>query len=86
MTGAPIKGVTAFNGITPISPGRLQKILHNKAIPDPHMSVPGKSMRWFVVLKNILEICGTARPIKATGPQKAVTTAVRIPVSKRRIF
>ena len=46
ITGAPINGVTAFNGITPVSPGSRQIRLHNKAMPEPINTVTGNNSRW----------------------------------------
>ena len=40
MTGAPMIGVTAFNGITN-SLGRVQSRLQNKAIAEPQINVIG---------------------------------------------
>ena len=80
MTGAPISGVMAFMGITSPLPGREHTTLHKSAMKAPHSNVAGSRMRWSDDLKSRRVICGTARLMKATGPQKAVVTAVSSPV------
>ena len=51
MTGAPMIGVTAFNGIIPFSPGRTQIRLQSKATALPVRIVTGKRELWFSVPK-----------------------------------
>jgi hypothetical protein len=41
MTGAPNTGVTAFNGMMPDSPGKMQMRLHSKATTLPDNKVTG---------------------------------------------
>ena len=43
--------------------------------------VAGSRVRWLSVPSSSRVMCGTASPIKATGPQKAVVMAVRMPVT-----
>ena len=86
MTGAPSTGVTAFSGIMPDSPGRIQMRLQSKATALPVSKVTGRSELWFEVPIMRRAICGTANPINETGPQKAVVTAVRMPVEIRSRF
>ena len=92
MTGAPKIGVTAFKGMTPDSPGSTQSKLHNKAKAPPESKVTGIKELWLEVPSIRRAKCGTASPIKATGPQKDVVTAVNKPVASnsqlrtRRIF
>ena len=38
--------------------------------------VPGTSIRWSALLNSNRVTCGTASPMKPTGPQKAVTVPV----------
>ena len=56
-------------------------MLHINAMAAPVRRVAGISERWFSVPSSILAIWGTANPIKAIGPQKAVVMAVRMPVT-----
>ena len=80
MMGAPMTGVTAFNGMMPFSPGNTQIRLHNKATVLPVRIVIGNRELWFSVPKISHATWGTAKPIKAMGPQKAVVIAVSKPV------
>ena len=48
------------------------------AINAPPTAVAGINILLFEVPNKILQICGTASPIKDTGPAKAVTAAVRM--------
>ncbi len=47
-------------------------------IAAPSIAVAGRRTLWSAFLKIILEMCGTAIPIKPTGPQNAVI----LPASK----
>ena len=80
MTGAPKSGVTALRGIMPPSAGNVQSRLQSRANTEPISMVTGSRRRWFSVPMTRRAMCGVARPIKAIGPQKAVTTAVSKPV------
>ena len=82
MTGAPNIGVTAFSGMIKFV-GITQMRLHNKAIAAPISIVAGSSILWSASLVTSLAMCGTANPMNATGPQKAVVMAVRIPVESK---
>ena len=82
MTGAPRNGVTALRGMTPLSPGRMHTRLANMAVAAPVRMVAGKRFLWFSVPRIRRAMCGTANPIKATGPQKAVVMAASRPVTK----
>ena len=42
----------------------------------PVIAVAGINILWFEVVKISLAICGTANPINAIGPEKAVITPV----------
>mgnify|MGYP006342029093 FL=1 len=71
-----MSGVMALRGITPPDAGRLQIQLQSKDTAPPVSMLVGKSRDWLSVSKNIRAMWGTASPIKAMGPQNAVTTAV----------
>ena len=86
ITGAPIRGVMAFSGITPWLPGIMHMRLQNKATAEPIRIVVGMIIRWSSDLIIILAMCGTISPIKDMGPQKAVTIAVRSPVMTNKRF
>ena len=43
MTGAPMRGVTAFNGMTPLSPGKKQMRLQIRATTEPQSKVAGNN-------------------------------------------
>ena len=43
----------------------------------PKRRTAGINVLWFAVLKIILAMCGTASPINAIGPAKAVITPVK---------
>ena len=70
--------------MTPLSPGRKHSKLQSNATAAPVRIVAGKSQWWLSVHSNKRAICGTANPIKAPVPQKAVVIAVRIPVTTSR--
>jgi putative DNA primase/helicase len=58
------------------------KISHTAVIQAPYKMHPGKRIRLSEDLNNSFTIWGTAKPINATGPAKAVTAAVNTPDSK----
>ena len=47
----------------------------------PLKMVEGMRWRWLSVASSMRDMCGTASPMKAMGPQKAVAEAVRSPVT-----
>lgn len=75
-------GVTAFRGMIPNSPGKMQSRLQVRATALPVRMVMGMRELWFDVPENSRAMCGTASPMNAMGPQKAVVAAVRMPVDK----
>lgn len=62
-------GVIAFKGNIPDAPGNTLTRLHNKAIIAPISIVNGNNTLWFEVPNTNRAICGTAKPMNATGPQ-----------------
>ena len=77
-----MRAVTELMGRLPSKEGRRAMRLQNKAKSMPIKAVAGMSSLWSLLLKRNRAICGTARPKKAMGPQKAVMRAVRKPESK----
>ena len=71
-------GVTAFSGMIPASPGRMQMKLQSRAMAPPVSMVTGSRELWLEVPSMRRAMCGTASPIKEIGPQKAVVVAVRL--------
>lgn len=84
--GTPITGVIAFIGIIPIEVGNTLISVHKRAITVPLNIVIGIRALWFDELSNSLAICGTTSPRKPIGPQKAVVTAVRMPVMSNSLL
>ena len=74
-------GVTALIGIIP-SDGKVLTILHKSNTAAPHSMVTGSRRLWLLLRNNNRAMCGTESPIKATGPQYAVTVAVSNPVER----
>lgn len=74
-------GVTAFSGMIPASPGRMQMKLQSRAMAPPVSMVTGSRELWLEVPSMRRAMCGTASPIKEIGPQKAVVVAVSNPVA-----
>ena len=74
-------GVMTLMGISVLA-GRVEIRLHRSVNAAPVRSVTGSSRRWSEVERMRRAMWGTARPMKAMGPQKAVEVAVRIPVVK----
>ncbi len=75
-TGAPNKEVIAFMG-------KVNSLAGNWAIESqinstiaPIIADEGINILWLDVENNIFAICGTAKPINAIGPEKAVITPV----------
>ena len=66
-------GVTAFSGMMPASPGRMQMKLQSRAMAPPVSMVTGSRELWLEVPSMRRAMCGTASPMNPTGPQKAVT-------------
>ena len=79
-----MSGVTALSGIMPRLPQTWHNKQHNKATNAPMTMVAGSKRRWLSVVKRRRAKWGTAKPMKAIGPQKAVVTAVRSPVSSNK--
>ena len=71
--GAPKSEVIALIGRMASEPGSCAIISKIKSKAAPSRMTMGVSSRWLAVLKSILPMCGTANPIKAIGPQNAVT-------------
>ena len=75
-------GVTALSGMMPLFPGNTQIRLHRRAMALPDSMVKGISRLWLELPVASRAMCGTASPMKETGPQNAVVTAVSSPVAK----
>ena len=52
----------------------------------PFIATAGIKVLWFEVVNNNFAMCGTAKPINAIGPAKAVMTPVKILVAIKVIF
>ena len=59
-------GVTAFSGMIPASPGRMQMKLQSRAMAPPVSMVTGSRELWLEVPSMRRAMCGTASPIKET--------------------
>lgn len=81
--GTPRNGVTALSGNTHPLLGSTHMKLQIKATVAPRRIVVGMINRKSSVRNNRRDRCGTAKPIKAIGPQKAVDKAAIIPVSNK---
>ena len=57
-------GVTAFSGMIPASPGRMQMKLQSRAMAPPVSMVTGSRELWLEVPSMRRAMCGTASPIK----------------------
>ena len=79
MTGAPMRGVTAASG-SGVAVKAVVIRLHSNDTVEPRTTVCRNSLGKFSLFKMRREICGTASPMNDTGPQNAVTMAVRMPV------
>ena len=85
-TGAPNKDVIAFIGSVNSLFGSCAILSQiNKMIP-PSNETAGINILWLEVLKINFVMWGTANPIKAIGPQKAVITTVNKLVIIRMMF
>lgn len=60
--------------------------MHAKAMLAPRAMVCGKSERWEPDEDKKRAMCGVARPMKLTGPQKAVVMAESNPVASRSMW
>ena len=69
-------GVTAFSGMMPASPGRMQMKLQSRAMAPPVSMVTGSRELWLEVPSMRRAMCGTASPIKELGPQVTCTADV----------
>ena len=67
ITGTPTIGVRALRGITVLS-GITLITLQARATAPPVSIVAGMSTQWLSVRHIRRAICGTARPMKLTGP------------------
>ena len=77
-----MSAVTELMGRLPSNEGRRAMRLQNKAKSMPRKAVAGMSSLWSLLLKRKRAMCGTAKPKKAMGPQKAVIRAVRKPEAR----
>ena len=68
-TGMPIRAVTVLIGSARVFEMRSQ----TSSRAAPASIDPGMRMRWSALAKSMRARCGTASPMKPTGPQKAVT-------------
>lgn len=78
-----MSGVTALSGSMPSEPGRIVIILQISATQAPDNILKGNNVEWSDVPSIKRAMCGTASPIKETGPQNAVAVAVSSPVQSR---
>ena len=76
--GAPNKEVIAFMGKVYSLVGNWAILSQISIIIAPLMATAGNNILWLEVLKSSFVKCGTAKPIKAIGPEKAVITPVNI--------
>ena len=85
MTGTPSKAVIQFTG----SRNFLAMMSQRSMLISPVSIVAGTSIRWSALLNSNRVTCGTANPIKPTGPQNAVTgpvsSAVEMKMSVRAL-
>lgn len=81
ITGTPMTGVTALMGRTEPE-GRMLIRLHSRQTELPMSITEGSRKRWSKDLTTKRVMCGTERPMNATGPQKAVAAAVSMPVTR----
>ena len=58
----------------------------NSKAADPRRALEGMRRRWSALRIRALATCGTASPIKPTGPQKAVTLPDRRTVERKSTF
>ena len=79
--GTPINGVIAAKGSVPLSPDICDAIREKRAKFAPISTQAGNNCLWSAVRKTIRAMCGTVKPINDIGPQRAVTVAVRMPVT-----
>src|SRR6218665_639763 len=70
--GAPIIEVIALMGKVNSKPGICENVSQINIIVAPIKSVPANKILWLLVRNNNFPRCGTANPIKAIGPAKAV--------------
>ena len=79
ITGAPKRALTVEMGSGYVK--SEQSTSHTSNRHAPISTQAGMVTRWFEVLKMPRAICGTATPINAIGPQKAVTPPASNPVA-----
>ena len=80
-TGAPTIEVMALMGNTFAEVGNWAMVSHINIKMAPYASTAGTKTLWSVVLKIYLVKWGTAKPIKAIGPAKAVMPPANNPVA-----
>ena len=73
-------GVTALTGIMLPPEAAVHITWQSSATAMPHSIVHGNSHLWSSLESSRRAMWGTARPMKAIGPQNAVATAVSHPV------
>ena len=84
--GAPNKEVIALIGNVNSLVGNCAMLSQISNTIPPMIAEAGTNILWLDVENNIFEICGTAKPIKAIGPEKAVMTPVNKLVITKTIF
>ena len=76
MMGAPNNEVIALIGKVYSLVGNWAMLSQISIMMAPLMATAGTNILWLEVQKSSLVKCGTANPIKAIGPEKAVITPV----------
>ena len=85
-TGAPNSDVIAFIGSVNSLVGSCAIMSHINKTIAPIIATAGNNILWFELENDILAMCGTAKPTKAIGPEKAVITPVKRLVISKIIF
>ena len=80
-TGAPKILVIALIGSTFIEPGSWAIVSQINIKIAPQQSTAGIKILWSVVWNSCRVKCGTANPIKAMGPAKAVIHPAKRPAA-----
>ena len=78
-TGMPIRAVMVLIGRARLLATRSQ----TRSRAAPASIDPGIRMRWSAEAKSMRARCGTASPMKPTGPQKAVTVPASRTVERK---
>ena len=79
--GDPIIEVTAFIGNVKSLPGNWAMISQNNKIIAPSKIVLQNKVKWLLVWKINFAMCGTANPMNAIGPTKAVILPAKMLVA-----